>query len=127
MAEGGSNISQGQRQLVCLARSLLKSPKIIMLDEATASIDYKSDALIQRTIREEFANSTIMTIAHRLRSIIDYDKILVLDGGRVKEFADPYTLISDKNSQFRSMCEDSGEFDELVKLAKESQLKNKKK
>ncbi|OWB72623.1 hypothetical protein B5S31_g2340 [[Candida] boidinii] len=127
MAEGGSNISQGQRQLVCLARSLLKSPKIIMLDEATASIDYKSDALIQRTIREEFANSTIMTIAHRLRSIIDYDKILVLDGGRVKEFADPYTLITDKSSQFRSMCEDSGEFDELVNLAKESQLKNKKK
>lgn len=118
--EGGKNLSQGQRQLMCLARSLLRAPKVILLDEATASIDYDSDAKIQQTIRSEFSNSTILTIAHRLRSIIDYDKILVMDAGEVREYADPHTLISDKNSIFYGMCSNSGELDTLVKLAKES-------
>lgn len=125
ISEGGNNLSQGQRQLMCLARSLLKSPKIILLDEATASIDYKSDALIQQTIRDEFALSTILTIAHRLRSIIDYDKILVMDAGRVVEYDDPYTLIANNESLFHSMCENSGELDTLVKLAKEAFVKQK--
>lgn len=120
VTEGGGNLSQGQRQLMCLARSLLKSPKVILLDEATASIDYKSDAMIQQTIREQFSSSTILTIAHRLRSIIDYDKILVMDAGTVVEYDDPYKLIADKNSLFYSMCENSGELDSLTKLAKES-------
>lgn len=125
ISEGGNNLSQGQRQLMCLARSLLKSPKVILLDEATASIDYKSDALIQQTIRDEFALSTILTIAHRLRSIIDYDKILVMDAGRVVEYEDPYTLIANTESLFHSMCENSGELDTLVKLAKEAFVKKK--
>lgn len=125
ITEGGNNLSQGQRQLMCLARSLLKSPKVILLDEATASIDYKSDALIQQTIRDEFSLSTILTIAHRLRSIIDYDKILVMDAGRVVEYDDPYTLIANNESLFHSMCENSGELDTLVKLAKESFVKKK--
>lgn len=116
--EGGSNLSQGERQLICLARSLLKHPKILMLDEATASIDYETDAKIQTTIREEFSDSTILTIAHRLKTIIDYDKILVLDQGIAKEYDHPYKLISDKSTQFHSMCMDTGEFNELVKLAK---------
>lgn len=120
VSEGGNNLSQGQRQLMCLARSLLKSPKVILLDEATASIDYKSDALIQQTIRDEFSSSTILTIAHRLRSIIDYDKILVMDAGRVVEYDDPYTLVANKDSLFYSMCENSGELDSLTKLAKAS-------
>lgn len=120
VSEGGSNLSQGQRQLMCLARSLLRNPKVILLDEATASIDYESDALIQQTIREEFSSSTILTIAHRLRSIIDYDKILVMDAGQVVEYDDPYTLIIDKNSLFYSMCENSGELETLTKLAKEA-------
>lgn len=98
VTEGGGNLSQGQRQLMCLGRSLLKSPKVILLDEATASIDYKSDAMIQQTIRDEFSGSTILTIAHRLRSIIDYDRILVMDAGTVVEYEDPYKLIADKNS-----------------------------
>ncbi|KAH3901580.1 uncharacterized protein SCDLUD_001343 [Saccharomycodes ludwigii] len=120
VTEGGSNLSQGQRQLVCLARSILRSPKVMLLDEATASIDYKSDAKIQQTIREEFRNSTILTIAHRLRSIIDYDKILVMDAGEVKEYDHPYSLLLNKDSIFYSMCEDSGELDALIQLSKES-------
>lgn len=125
ISEGGNNLSQGQRQLMCLARSLLKSPKVILLDEATASIDYKSDAMIQRTIRDEFSSSSILTIAHRLRSIIDYDKILVMDAGKVVEYDDPYVLIADKSTLFHSMCENSGEMDSLVKLAKEAFVKKK--
>ncbi|GCF00367.1 Transporter of the ATP-binding cassette [Zygosaccharomyces mellis] len=120
ISEGGGNLSQGQRQLVCLARSLLRSPKIILLDEATASIDYQSDAKIQETIRKEFYGNTILTIAHRLRSVIDYDKILVMDQGEVKEYDHPYSLLLNKNSQFYSMCESSGELEVLIELAKEA-------
>ncbi|KAH3683179.1 hypothetical protein WICPIJ_005848 [Wickerhamomyces pijperi] len=120
ISEGGGNLSQGQRQLMCLARSLLKSPKIMLLDEATASIDYESDAKIQQTIRQEFSDSTILTIAHRLRSIIDYDKILVMDSGEVVEFDHPFTLLSNEDSIFYSMCKDSGELDVLIQLAKDS-------
>lgn len=129
ITEGGNNLSQGQRQLMCLARSLLKSPKVMLLDEATASIDYKSDSMIQQTIRDEFSGSTILTIAHRLRSIIDYDKILVMDAGKVVEYDEPYVLIANKETLFYSMCENSGELDVLTKLAKESyvQKKNSKK
>ncbi|KAK7205781.1 P-loop containing nucleoside triphosphate hydrolase protein [Myxozyma melibiosi] len=120
ISESGSNLSQGQRQLMCLARSLLKSPQIIFLDEATASIDYATDALLQKTIREEFRKSTIMTIAHRLRSIIDYDRILVLDAGKIVEFATPFELIAKEGGVFRGMCESSGEFDVLREMAEQS-------
>ena len=118
ITEGGNNLSQGQRQLVCLARSLLRSPKILLLDEATASIDYDSDAKVQATIRQEFSESTILTIAHRLRSVIDYDKILVMDAGEVKEYDHPYSLLLNKESLFYSMCERSGELDSLIEMAK---------
>lgn len=120
ISENGSNLSQGQRQLMCLARSLLRSPKILLLDEATASIDYQSDAKIQETIRKEFSESTILTIAHRLRSVIDYDKILVLDNGELKEYDHPYSLLLDKQSIFYDMCSESGELDTLIELAKHS-------
>ncbi|GAV28278.1 hypothetical protein PMKS-001748 [Pichia membranifaciens] len=120
VTENGGNLSQGERQLICLARSLLKHPKILLLDEATASIDYETDAMIQTTIREEFSTSTILTIAHRLKTIIDYDKILVLDHGNVKEYDHPYKLIMKKDSQFKSMCQDTGDFEELSRLAKEA-------
>lgn len=125
ISEGGNNLSQGQRQLMCLGRSLLRSPKVILLDEATASIDYESDALIQQTIRDEFSRSTILTIAHRLRSIIDYDKILVMDAGRVVEYDDPYVLIANSETLFHSMCENSGELDVLTKLAKAAYVQKK--
>lgn len=103
---------------MCLARSLLRSPKILLLDEATASIDYDSDAKVQATIRQEFNESTILTIAHRLRSVIDYDKILVMDAGEVKEYDHPYSLLLNKESLFYSMCERSGELDALIEMAK---------
>ena len=91
-----------------------------MLDEATASIDYGSDAKIQETIRKEFQGSTILTIAHRLRSVIDYDKILVMDAGEVKEYDHPYSLLLNKQSIFYSMCEHSGELEILIELAKKA-------
>jgi ABC-type multidrug transport system fused ATPase/permease subunit len=115
--ENGLNFSQGQRQLLCLARSLLENSKIIFLDEATASIDNETDEKIQKTIRTEFGDRTILCIAHRLRTIIDYDKVLVLDKGEVGEFGTPLGLI-EANGLFRSMCEDTGEFDELYSIAK---------
>jgi len=120
--ENGSNFSQGQRQLLCLARSLLQRNKIIFLDEATASVDNETDAKIQTAIRREFHNSTIICIAHRLRTVIDYDKILVLDKGQVKEFGTPIELIEDSSvGQFRSMCKETGEFEELVEIARKTQ------
>uniref|UniRef100_A0A060SZS5 ARAD1C02970p n=1 Tax=Blastobotrys adeninivorans TaxID=409370 RepID=A0A060SZS5_BLAAD len=117
--EGGSNLSQGQRQLMCLARSLLKVPKVLLLDEATASIDYETDARIQKTIREEFSSTTLLTIAHRLRSIIDYDMILVMDAGQVVEYEKPHVLLQ-RDSIFRDMCAKSGELESLEALAKEA-------
>ncbi|VDM24104.1 unnamed protein product, partial [Hydatigera taeniaeformis] len=85
IAEGGNNLSVGQRQLVCLARALLRQSRILVLDEATAAVDPQTDQLIQRTVRKEFASSTVLTIAHRLDTIIDYDRIMVLDAGRLIE------------------------------------------
>ncbi|KAK8926917.1 ATP-dependent bile acid permease [Metarhizium anisopliae] len=116
VTESGSNLSQGQRQLLCLARAMLKKPTVLVMDEATASIDYNTDSKIQETIRE--LTGTVITIAHRLQTIVDYDKVLVLDHGEVKQFGHPWELISDEEGQFYSMCEMSGELDVLVKAAK---------
>lgn len=116
VTESGSNLSQGQRQLLCLARALLKAPKVLLMDEATASIDYATDAKIQETIRQ--IKNTTITIAHRLQTIIDYDKVLVLDKGEVIEYGDPYDLVRKEGGNFRSMCETSGEMEALVKTAK---------
>jgi ABC-type branched-subunit amino acid transport system ATPase component len=128
ITESGSNISQGQRQLLCLARALLKSPTILLMDEATASIDYATDAKIQDTIRDkEFREKTIVTIAHRLKTIIDYDKVLVLERGEVAEWGAPWELL-EKNGEehgksiFKEMCKATGdeEYKELKDLAKKS-------
>ncbi|KAI0457143.1 multidrug resistance-associated protein [Xylaria acuta] len=118
VAESGSNLSQGQRQLLCLARAMLKAPKVLVMDEATASIDYNTDSKIQETIRE--LNTTIITIAHRLTTIVDYDKVLVLDHGAVVEYDHPYELLKKKTGSFRSMCEMSGDLDSLQKAAKKA-------
>jgi len=106
VAEGGENFSQGQRQLLCIARSLLRKPKILVMDEATASIDNTTDAMIQEMIRENFADATVLTIAHRLNTIMDSDRVLVLDDGNVAEFDSPSALIR-QGGIFASMVEKS--------------------
>lgn len=116
VSESGSNLSQGQRQLLCLARALLKAPKVLLMDEATASIDYATDAKIQETIR--LIKNTTITIAHRLQTIIDYDKVLVLDKGTVIEYGDPYDLVTKEGGSFKSMCETTGELEALMATAK---------
>ena len=104
----GDNFSVGEKQLICLARALLRKTKILILDEATANVDVKTDDFIQRTIRKEFNDCTIITIAHRLNTIIDYDKILVLHEGRVVEYDSPKNLMKNKSSLFYSMLQNSG-------------------
>ncbi|RKP08430.1 P-loop containing nucleoside triphosphate hydrolase protein [Thamnocephalis sphaerospora] len=121
--ENGSNFSQGQRQLLAMARALLRNNKLIIMDEATASVDVETDTKIQHTIREEFTGATLLCIAHRLRTIIDYDKVLVMDAGRLVEYDSPYALIQRPTSLFRQLCERSGEFDMLQLLAKAAHTK----
>jgi ATP-binding cassette subfamily C (CFTR/MRP) protein 3 len=103
-SEGGENLSIGQRQLICLARALLRKTKILILDEATAAIDHNTDDLIQTTIRTAFSDCTVITIAHRLNTIMDSTRILVLDKGQIAEFDSPSSLLKDKNSIFYSMA-----------------------
>ncbi|KAK0179174.1 hypothetical protein PV327_007989 [Microctonus hyperodae] len=108
VSEGGDNLSVGQRQLICLARALLRKTKILILDEATAAVDLETDDLIQRTIKNEFGDSTILTIAHRLNTIIDSDRVIVLDKGKITEFDSPDVLLRQSTSAFYSMAKDAG-------------------
>ncbi|KAF9135862.1 hypothetical protein BG015_003214, partial [Linnemannia schmuckeri] len=116
--ENGSNFSQGQRQLIALARALVRRSKIIIMDEATASVDFDTDLKVQTTIREEMSEATIITIAHRIRTIADFDRVLVMDAGEIAEYDRPYTLMSKEDSLFRSMCERSTELEALLEIAK---------
>ncbi|KAH8899307.1 P-loop containing nucleoside triphosphate hydrolase protein [Thozetella sp. PMI_491] len=119
VSEGGLNLSQGQRQLLCLARAIVSHPRVMVLDEATSAVDMHTDALIQRSIREEFTDATLVVIAHRLSTIADFDRILVLSDGRVAEYGTPRELWEkgeaggDGKGIFRAMCEESGERDKL--------------
>nr|XP_019050369.1 ATP-binding cassette transporter [Kwoniella bestiolae CBS 10118]OCF29299.1 ATP-binding cassette transporter [Kwoniella bestiolae CBS 10118] len=103
IAAGGGNLSQGQRQLVALGRALVRNSKILILDEATASVDFETDALIQRSIRSLPSSTTVLTVAHRLSTVMDYDKILVLGSGKVLEFDSPNNLRSNQNSYFAKL------------------------
>ncbi|WRT69694.1 uncharacterized protein IL334_006684 [Kwoniella shivajii] len=122
VSEGGDNFSSGEKQLICMARAILKRNKVLFMDEATASIDFS------KTIREEFSDSTILTIAHRIHTIIDFDKVLVMDQGRIAEFASPATLLRDHKSKFYSLCKATGrtEFANLKTLAMEADRKKRR-
>ncbi|KAK3833442.1 MAG: multidrug resistance-associated protein 3 [Linnemannia elongata] len=109
VTQNGDNFSVGQRSLICLARALLRKTKILVLDEATAAVDVETDELIQRTIREEFRDRTILTIAHRIKTVMDSDKILVLEKGRVEEYESPSELLKRKESLFYRLAEQAGE------------------
>ncbi|GLB42389.1 putative atp-binding cassette transporter [Lyophyllum shimeji] len=119
VSEGGENFSTGEKQLLCMARAILKRSRVLVMDEATASVDYATDELIGKTIRREFAHSTILTIAHRLRTIIDYDRVMLLDQGRIAEFDRPSVLLQDPSSKFHALCKATGreEFAMLKKMA----------
>ncbi|KAG5279356.1 hypothetical protein AALO_G00076900 [Alosa alosa] len=106
-SEGGENLSLGQRQLVCLARALLRKTKILVLDEATAAVDVETDNLIQSTIRTQFEDCTVLTIAHRLNTIMDYTRVIVMERGYVVEMDSPSNLISQRG-QFYRMCREAG-------------------
>uniref|UniRef100_A0A8C1V5V3 ABC-type glutathione-S-conjugate transporter n=1 Tax=Cyprinus carpio TaxID=7962 RepID=A0A8C1V5V3_CYPCA len=106
-SEGGENLSLGQRQLVCLARALLRKTKILVLDEATAAVDLETDNLIQSTIRTQFEDCTVLTIAHRLNTIMDYTRVIVMDRGHITEMDSPSNLISQRG-QFYRMCREAG-------------------
>ncbi len=120
VTDGGNNFSLGQRQLLCMARALIRRPKVLLMDEATASIDEMTDHLIQKMIRTEFLNTTVITIAHRLNTIIQYDKIMVLDHGKIVEFDSPIKLFDNSESYFGNLIKEQGkDFEKRMKyLAK---------
>jgi ABC-type multidrug transport system fused ATPase/permease subunit len=100
ITEGGSNLSVGEKQLICICRAILRKSKIIIMDEATASIDYQTEEIIQKAINQILNESTIITIAHRIKTIINYDRIMTLENGEIVNFDTPQNLLKDKNSLF---------------------------
>lgn len=115
ISEGGLNLSQGQRQLLCLARAIVSRPKIMLLDEATSAVDMATDVLIQRSIREEFEDSTLLVIAHRLSTIADFDRILVMSDGKAVEYDTPRNLLAARGA-FWEMVAQSGDRDRLEEI-----------
>ncbi len=101
-------LSHGQRQLFCLARAILRPGRIVVLDEATSSVDRATDALMQSVIREEFRGRTVIVIAHRLETIMDFDRVVVMDRGRIVEVGEPERLMRERGSRFRLLVEGTG-------------------
>ncbi|KAG9043312.1 hypothetical protein FS837_009752, partial [Tulasnella sp. UAMH 9824] len=118
VASGGTNFSLGQRQIIALARAMVRRSKVYILDEATASVDYKTDAAIQEAIATEFNDMTLIIVAHRLQTIMNADKILVLDARRVVEFDTPQALLAKDGSRFKALVDGSGDKDALYELAR---------
>ena len=104
----GENLSLGQRQMICIARALAQRPKILLMDEATASIDEKTDSLIQKIIHEELKDTTVVTIAHRLKTVVNYDQILVMSDGQKVEEGSPKELAAKSKGHFHSMLKEHG-------------------
>ncbi|TFK76754.1 P-loop containing nucleoside triphosphate hydrolase protein [Pluteus cervinus] len=118
IASAGGNLSVGQRQVLALARAMVRGSKLLILDEATSAIDYKTDAVIQSTLRNELKDVTLITIAHRLQTIMDADKILVLDAGRLVEFDTPKNLLAKDNGTFRALVDESSDKEALYAMAR---------
>ncbi|XP_067128842.1 ATP-binding cassette sub-family C member 4-like [Centruroides vittatus] len=120
LTEGGRNFSIGERQLICLARTILRQNKILVMDEATSNIDKSTDNCIQKIIREKFKSCTVLTIAHRLHTIIDSDRVMVMDVGRLQEFDSPYALLKNVNGTFYNLVKNTGvtTMNDLYKIAK---------
>ena len=108
LSEGGAGFSLGEKQLICLARAILRRSKVLVLDEATAAVDSKTDEKIQETLRTEFSDCTVLTIAHRLHTVTGGDMIIVLDKGTVVEQGHPDVLLSDTDSHFYKMAKAAG-------------------
>lgn len=104
ISEGGSNLSIGEKQFLCLARAILQENKIIVLDEATANVDFATDTLIQQTIRRKFQNCTLITISHRVDTILDYDRVSILERRGEVEFDKPQVLLGKETSKFSEFC-----------------------
>eukprot|EP00746_Dinoflagellata_sp_MGD_P151193 gnl/MRDRNA2_/MRDRNA2_82850_c0_seq2.p2 gnl/MRDRNA2_/MRDRNA2_82850_c0~~gnl/MRDRNA2_/MRDRNA2_82850_c0_seq2.p2 ORF type:complete len:125 (-),score=38.12 gnl/MRDRNA2_/MRDRNA2_82850_c0_seq2:59-433(-) len=103
VSEGGDNFSAGQRQLLCLARVLLRKPKVLLMDEATAHLDNRTDEIIQKAIRTHFKECTVIAVAHRLETVLDCDRVIVLDYGHIAENGSPKELLANPNGTFAGM------------------------
>eukprot|EP01016_Furgasonia_blochmanni_P020079 TRINITY_DN2238_c0_g1_i1.p2 TRINITY_DN2238_c0_g1~~TRINITY_DN2238_c0_g1_i1.p2 ORF type:complete len:136 (+),score=8.25 TRINITY_DN2238_c0_g1_i1:65-472(+) len=119
VSENGECLSVGEKQLLCIARAILRKTKIVILDEATSNIDVVTDELIQRTIKDHFKDMTVITIAHRLNTIIESDRILVLSFGELVEFNKPEVLLKNENSFFYKLWQESSKhlLEQLVTFA----------
>ena len=106
--EGGANFSVGERQLLCMARAMLSKPKLLCLDEATASVDRQTDAFIQKMLRSRFEGTTLLTISHRLDTIMDYDVVLVMNSGKAAEFGPPHELLENEEGVFSELVRNTG-------------------
>uniref|UniRef100_A0A7S0IUB6 ABC transporter domain-containing protein n=1 Tax=Calcidiscus leptoporus TaxID=127549 RepID=A0A7S0IUB6_9EUKA len=123
VTEGGQNFSVGQRQLLCLARATLRHSLVLALDEATASIDNDTDAVLQKAIREMFAECTVLTIAHRLHTIMDSTAIMLFEAGELVEFDEPEALLADPDSHFSRLVDETGSASaHLRELSRKSRL-----
>ncbi|XP_019738048.1 multidrug resistance-associated protein 4-like isoform X5 [Hippocampus comes] len=127
LTESGSNFSMGQRQLLCLARAILSKNRILVMDEATANVDPRTDSLIQQTIRGKFQECTVLTIAHRLNTIIDCDRILVLDASKIHEYDEPYVLLQNQDGLFYQMVQQTGRAEAASLLHAAKQVHENKK
>lgn len=118
IASGGINLSVGQRQILALARAIVRQSKLLIMDEATSAIDYATDSVIQATLRKELANGvTVLTVAHRLQTIMDADKIMVLDAGSLAEFGKPSELLQNEKGLLRALVDESGDKEALYAMA----------